>query len=130
MKISHRLLLLCFLLPTPILANDSIGKVIFYSYHEEGGAQEQIEANADFEHHVGGILNFLTSKNINHEIETKPNLAIPNNIKLPLDSESNPIPAVNGYIMIRPNGAHVIRHGLGTDLDMLTDIYEYFGISL
>ncbi len=40
------------------------------------------------------------------------------------------IPVSTGYIMIKMDGSHKIRNGIGTDVDMLMDMIEYFGVKL
>lgn len=109
-------------------ADESIGKVVFYSYDAEGQEQERTEVEADFAHHVGGILEYLEDKYISHEIVRERNYTIDCENGVLLKIENKLIPASTGYIMIRKNGDYVIRNGMGTDVDMLMDVYEYFGV--
>ena len=102
---------------------------MFCLYDAEGHEQERTEVEADFAHHVGGMLEFLENKNISHEIAREPNFTIAWKNGVQLEIENKLIPVSTGYIMIRNNGDYVIRNGMGTDVDMLMDIYQYFGVS-
>lgn len=130
MKALHRIFLVLLLLPFHAQGNESMGRVVFYSYDEEGRGQEVVEAEADFAHHVDSVARYLTNQNISHEIARQPSFIIDwiNGFQLKVENKLIPVPT--GYIMIKANGDYVIRNGIGTDVDMLIDIYDYFGVRL
>lgn len=130
MKLSYVIFVLFLFSPLSIVANEYIGQVVFYTYQLEDNKQDNIEIEADFSHHVGRVLKYLDQKHIKYEIIRKSEFTVDtlNGEQLHINRSSIPVPT--GYVMIKKNGHHIIRSGMGTDVDMLMDIYEYFGIKL
>ncbi len=116
-------------------ASEYNGQVVFYSYNEAGPAsdiekQEMIEVESDFNYHVEGLFSFLDKHRIKYEIQRKSKFSIKAINGSVISIDKTAIPVTTGYIMIREDGGYKIRNGMGTDVDMLMDIADYFGIKL
>lgn len=119
---------MCSLFPMQAMGYQHIGMVVFYSYDSTGQKQDRAEVEADFTYHVGGILKLLENKSIRHQIVREPNFSIEGIDGVQVQIENELIPVSTGYVMVRNNGDYVVRNGMGTDADMLMDIFEYFGV--
>lgn len=116
----------------PVFASDSPGQVVFYSYPNNPvnnqDKEDQGDVDDDFSYHVGNILDDLKKHNIKYQIVETNNFAIKSGSGLVIKIVKKQIPVTTGYVMVKNNGKYLIRNGIGTDIDMLLDIYEYFGI--
>jgi hypothetical protein len=116
-------------------ADEYIGQVIFYSYNEKAPVsaeekQDMIEVESDFNYHVEGLFKQLDRYRVKYEVQQQSKFTIRaiNGSIISIDKQA--IPISTGYIMIRRDGSYKINNGIGTDVDMLMDIIEYFGIKL
>ena len=129
MQFRYVVILIFFIFGNCLTAKEYQGQVIFYSYVEQSTSnQDQVEVDSDFSYHVGGILEFLDKKNIKHQIIYKSDFTIITINGQKLRIRKKQIPTSAGYIMIKNNGKYLISNGIGTDADMISEIYEYFGI--
>jgi len=111
------------------LASEYQGQVIFYSYLEKTVInQAQIETDSDFSYHVGNLLKILDKRKIKHQIENKSGFSIITLSGSTIRFNKAQIPISTGYIMIKANGEYLVRSGIGTDIDMMLDIFQFFGI--
>lgn len=113
-------------------ATEYRGQVVFYSYMEDPAniqnGQEQIEIESDFSYQIGNLLEILENKKIKNQIVNSSTFTVPAINGKKLQFSKKQLPVSTGYIMIRKNGEYLVRNGMGSDADMMLDIYEYFGI--
>jgi hypothetical protein len=116
-------------------AEEYIGHVVFYSYDENLPAndkekQDMVEIESDFKYHVEGLFESLDKYRIKYEIQRKSQFTIVAINGSVISIHQKAIPVSTGYIMIKMDGSYKIRNGIGTDVDMLMDMIEYFGVKL
>ena len=117
-------------------AEEFIGHIVFYSYDENLTAttdeekQDMVEIESDFEYHVGVLFEYLNKYRIKYEIQRKSQFTIVAINGSVISIDKNAIPVSTGYIMIKMDGSYKIRNGIGTDVDMLMDMIEYFSVKL
>jgi len=116
-------------------AEEFIGQVVFYSHDEnlpttDEEKQDMVEIESDFKYHVGGLFEYLYKYRIKYEIQRKSQFTIVALNGSVISIDQNAIPVSTGYIMIKMDGSYKIRNGIGTDVDMLMDMIEYFGVKL
>ena len=116
-------------------AEEFIGHVVFYSYDEnlpatEEEKQDMVEIESDFKYHVGGLFECLDKHRIKYEIQRESQFTVMALNGSFINFNQNAIPVSTGYIMIKMDGSYKIRNGIGTDVDMLMDMIEYFGVQL
>ena len=129
MKLQYRILLIFVIFGSYLTASEYQGQVVFYSYTEKSTSnQDQVEIDSDFSYHVGGILKYLDEDKIKYQIIYKSNFTIITINGKKLRIRKKQIPTGIGYIMIKNNGKYLISNGIGTDADMISKIYHYFGI--
>jgi len=114
-------------------SEEFIGHVVFYSYTEsltvnDEERQDMVDVESDFEYHVGGLLEHLDRYRIKYETQRKSQFDIVAINGSVIRIDQNAIPVSTGYIMIRMDGSYKIRNGIGTDVDMLMDMIEYFDV--
>ena len=133
MKLFTYLVAILACLSFSVYADEYIGQVIFYSYNEKAPVsveekQDMSEVESDFNYHVEGLFKHLDKYRIKYEVQRQSKFSIRaiNGRIISIDKQA--IPISTGYIMIRRDGSYKINNGMGTDVDMLMDIIEYFGI--
>ncbi len=132
MKLRHIFLSIFLFFGGYAEATEYLGQVVFYSYIENPAnkqdGQEQTEIESDLSYQVGNLLEILENKKIKNQIVNSSNFIVLTINGKKLQFSKIQLPVSTGYIMIRKNGEYLVRNGMGSDVDMMLDIYEYFGI--
>jgi len=124
-----KFLFLLFIFLNCIYSNQYNGQVVFYSYSEKSTSNlEQVEIDSDFSFYIDKISRYLDENKIKHQTIHRSDFTIItiNGKKLRISKKK--IPISTGYIMIKNNGKYLISQGMGTGVDMISEIYKYFKI--
>ncbi len=108
------------------------GQVLFFHVQTHTGheAEETSEVEADLEHVIKGVATYLDKSRIKHDIKREIPFILGSFDGNQISLAKKDLPSTAGYILVKKDGSFVVRKGLGTDVDVMNDVVNYFQIGI
>ena len=108
-------------------ADGSPGQVAFFSIDADQSG-DAVESRADFDHFYRSIVPWLDKHGISHALHATARFTIEAARGAPMTFTEDMLRPGPGTIMVKPNGAYRILHGVYTDVDLMSEIQVFLGI--
>ena len=127
-KVVLRLLVLAiFFLPTFGTAQDAVKGHVAFFFVKPVKTDATFEVHDDFQYYYKGMTSWLTQNGFAFSYHsTTPIVITSPALQEPLTFGKDPLKTYVGMILIQPDGTHQISYGVGTGVDLIMVIQEFF----